>query len=107
MAASESLNKVLFHGTASHIKGGIVQPSQGLTEKAAYATDSKDLAAYYAREAAKREGTLFGMVYRVSPVSQLEHIRGDDPAIYGDPEGLKIGKVVSYPIPNYPVKAKT
>jgi hypothetical protein len=112
MAASDHLNKDLFHGTGGAIEGGVVNPSdEGALGDGAYATTSLKEAERYAARKANDEGRLFGTVYRVSPKSQSNRDLASDKQShwtssagrftnYVFPHGLKADEIVSYPI-NY------
>jgi len=112
MAASDHLNKELFHGTGGAIEGGVVNPSdEGALGSGAYATTSLKEAERYAARKADEEGRLFGTVYRVSPKSQskrdLEHdkqslwtVSARSFTNYVFPSGLKTDELINYPI-NY------
>lgn len=99
MAAKDALNTDLFHGTGGEITGDVIHPGETHSYGyGAYATNSLKAAKEYAWKRARDEGRLFGVVYRVSPMS-------DNPTIYGskiqtvvDPKGLKAHEVVDYPI---------
>jgi len=97
MAASDALNRRLFHGSASGkpIEGGILRPSAGNYGKSAYATTDLEHAQAYASNVDDDEPTLFGTVYEVEPVSEAKKLATSDP-YYGDPEGLRIVGVHSY-----------
>ena len=116
MAASDHLNKALFHGTASEIRGGVVKPSVwGSLGAGAYATDNLKEAEKYASKAAADEGRLFGTVYEVEPLSDMqEHMdkmqklrdansKIPDTNYVADKKGLKVVKAVSYPINEFAV----
>lgn len=101
MAASDHLNKRLFHGTGGAIEGGIVRPTASATGMGAFATPSNFYARFYAANKAAKEGRLFGVVYEVTPMSDpsdlQENLLGADVEIV-DPKGLKTGKVVDFPL---------
>ena len=105
MAASDHLNKVLFHGTGGAIEGGIVRPNEGKYGKAAYASTNFGTAYAHALKRARDEGRLFGTVYQVEPVSQtpkVEQMYSDDGINFDtyviDPNGLRVIKPIHYPI---------
>jgi hypothetical protein len=111
MAASDHLNKILFHGTGGEINGGVVRPGEeGRFGPGAYATDKLSEAESYAAGKAQDEGRLFGTVYEVSPASDdfktydvTEDWREHNPNVpevnyVVDQKGLKVKKAVSYPI---------
>jgi hypothetical protein len=106
MAASDHLNKILFHGTGGEIHGGVVKPGAelGVMGRGAYATTALKEAEHYAGYRATIEGRLFGTVYEVSPVSDNPNVyegyghEYGDSAMVVDDKGLKVNKAVSYPI---------
>lgn len=105
MAASDHLNKELFHGTGGAIEGGIVRPNEGKYGKAAYASTNFGTAYAHALKRARDEGRLFGTVYQVEPVSQtpkVEQMYSDDGINFDtyviDPNGLRVIKPIHYPI---------
>lgn len=75
MAAAEHLNRRLFHGTA-HVfaENETIEPrySPALKTDVTFATDSEEMADYYAGATAARQGKLFGPVYEVEPVDPKE-----------------------------------
>jgi hypothetical protein len=100
MAAHESLNKTLFHGTAGGLEGGVVKPTEAVHGFGAYATPNMDMAQRFARDQAEKEGRLFGTVYEVSPMGKgVERPYKFGTTEYVDPKGLKANKIVDFPIP--------
>ena len=101
MAASDVLNKDLFHGTSALLPvGGVIEPSAPVDQGgAAYATPDIDAARGYARNRAMIQGTLFGTVYRVKPqsaeaqVKEYEHLTE-----VVDPKGMDILELVDSPL---------
>lgn len=105
MAASDHLNKVLFHGTGGAIEGGVVNPNEGTYGKAAYASTNFGTASVHASKKARNEGRLFGTVYQVEPISQTPKVKelysddgiNFDTYVY-DPKGLRVIEPIYYPI---------
>ena len=105
MAASDHLNKRLFHGAGGAIEGGVVNPNEGKYGKAAYASTNFGTASGHAVKSARNEGRLFGVVYEVKPVSQTPKVKqmySDDGINFDtyviDPEGLQVMDAVHFPI---------
>ena len=109
MAASDHLHPRLFHGTGGHIVGDTIKPSSGgRFGPGAYATPHQWVAEDYASTAAAQPDSktgqyrLFGTVHEVEPMSEKVdkyekgHIK--DNTEYVDRKGLKVGKVVSFPV---------
>lgn len=104
MAASEYLNKDLFHGTSAPIGvNDILEPNAPEDEGgAAYASPDIETARAYAKRHALRHGRLFGTVYRVKPLSAEPQV--NDYSKYGgfvevaDPKGMQILDIVDYPL---------
>lgn len=106
MAASDHLNKALFHGTAAGIPiGGVVKPADE-EEGFAYATPDIELARRASRWRAKGDGTLFGTVYQVKPLSKYPQVEEYRPNYQNfgpftevmDPKGFEVLDVVEFPL---------
>lgn len=100
MAASDKLNKTLFHGTAGDLEGGIVQPSSwGEYGPGAYATSDLNMARNYAAIAAKKAGNKgLGVVHQVEPMSEAVPMRAH--GVFRDRSGFKSVGVVPHPKPS-------
>lgn len=98
MAASEHLSPKLFHGTGGAIKGGVVNPNEGVYGFGAYAADSEHVAASYAEYRAQEQGRLFGTVYRVKPISQRQDLLVLAHGVTRDEQGLQVVEPVSHPL---------
>lgn len=97
MAASEHLNKDLFHGTNALLPiGGTLEPNAPEDEGGgAYATPDIETARSYAKRRSMGRGTLFGNVYRVSPKSaepQVNEYEAFTEVV--DPKGMDILELV-------------
>lgn len=98
MAAKDALNTELFHGTGSAIEGDVIHPGETHAYGyGAYATSSLHEARQYAWKRARDEGRLFGVVYRVSPVSEKPTVYGSKTQTVVDPKGMKAHEIVDYP----------
>lgn len=89
----------LYHGTAGKIDEGVVRPStDGALGTGAYAATEPEVAAHYARLAARSEDQqrLFGTVYEVEPMSDVRDLKSLD-FTYADKEGLRTKKAVGFP----------
>lgn len=101
MAASDALNKDLFHGTSALLPiGGVLEPNAPEDEGgAAYATPDIDTARKYARRRALHQGTLFGTVYRVQPKSAEPQVNDYEQFTeVADPKGMDIVELVDSPL---------
>ena len=105
MAASDHLNKELFHGTTAGIPiGGVVKPADE-EEGFAYATPDIELARKFAKWGSERGGTLFGTVYKVKPLSKYPQVEEYRPHFYADhftevmdPKGFEVLDIVEFPL---------
>jgi hypothetical protein len=99
MAASEHLNPILFHGTASMSSGGVILPRASVNGTGAFATPSLSTARRIAREKARKEGKLFGVVYQVELMSKdTKPTPYSGTVQYSDPQGLITGNIVESPL---------
>lgn len=96
MAASDALNKDLFHGTSALLPiGGVLEPKRG----AAYASPDFETARQYAVRSAISNRALFGTVYRVKPKSDAPKVN-EFPLFTEvvDPQGMDILEMVASPV---------
>lgn len=105
MAASDSLNPRLFHGTGGDpLEGGVIKPGYiNVHGVGAYATDNLEAAEFYAKIRAGMNGQLFGTVFEVEPTSNAKTVKTIGPRgiLHNeviDPKGLRVKGVISYPI---------
>jgi len=104
----------LYHGTGSALEGGVVRPadkrtvygSEAYAEVGTEKTDALKTATHLAKKSSQEQGTLFGTVYEVEPMSKAEVFTADEKVDYDwqgqtwakDPVGLKATKAVGFPV---------
>ena len=104
----------MYHGTGGGLTGGVVKPATERTVygESAYAevgtdkADSLKTARSLARGAAQKQGTLFGTIYEVEPMSQADVFKSDETVGHDwrgqtwakDNKGLRATKAVGFPI---------
>jgi len=87
----------VYHGTGGEITGGVVNANPGAFGTAAYGVTDLSNAEMYAKQAAEKQGRLFGTVYEVEPLTDASE-RREGSGLIIDPKGLKVKKAVSFPL---------
>jgi hypothetical protein len=109
MAASDSLNTALFHGSAEAFTPGDIITPQSPTGMSYATPDIRDARRYAANapvmrmretdrwgraQQGNKQGTLFGTVYRVSPIGATT--TGDTTSEVSSAEGFRVEGVEGY-----------